>query len=295
MHKIFNEYIELTKKVVNEITEEQIKENNQKMNEEYEEAYKDFRKQFDIGICCYCNKPLKTFSVSADPCLHWLLRPKKVKKTNIRDVLKRYGYFDVDTYLRWVANTEKNTSIRNINDLIIDDNKLIETTIIYKHCEWSFSCAFSDLEGHSGKHKPHFHFQFRLNKQQFVNFSDYHVPFTDHDLWRLSMQNQSDIPYVYQQGYGIGMHDVMTEKMMNHTMLCENEEKAMFETGTLILANKEKVISGKDILDLMEKSRKTKIPMSRLAHKLDAKVTTFVETGKGVAKKASRTKARNKK
>ena len=287
---ILDKYIASTIKGMKTLTPEKIEHENNKMFTEYKEAYSDFREKFDKGVCCYCSKSIKTFS-KTKPCLHWFLRPKGVKKKHINDALIEYGYYGVDTYLRWVANTE--VELRNINDINTDETKLINHTIKYNNFEWSFSCAFSDLKGHGKSNYPHFHFQFRIDKKQFVNFNDFHIPFIEHDLWRLGMQNQKEIPYQYNQGYGMGINDILNdeviEEVMNEAILSDNEENAMFDTGTLIMAKPGETISGSDLLDLMKESKETGIPMSRLGTKLGS-VETYVSEGKGVVEQASRTK-----
>lgn len=294
--EIFGKYVTKTKEGIEKLTPEEIKCQNQKMYAEYEVAYRHFRTKFDEGLCSYCNKPLKTFSGSAS-CLHWLLRPKGVKKKHIKETLVDSGYFDVDTYLRWVANTSEH--LKSINDLKIDKKKLINTTIKHKHLEWSISCSPSDLKGHGNSNYPHFHFQFRIDKRPFVNFSDFHIRFTDHDLWRLAMQNQDEISYQYDQGYGVGMNDVLNshiiEDVMKITTVCDSEDEAILYTDTLVMAKPGETISGSELFDLIEKSKQTGIPMSRLANELNANVTTYISEGKGVVDKAARTKTKRSK
>ena len=51
---------------------------------------------------------------------------------------------------------------------------------------------------------PHFHFQMRLNNQQFINYSETHIPFSDEDLWRFAMTSQNEIPFMHDSRYGEG-------------------------------------------------------------------------------------------
>ena len=70
------------------------------------------------------------------PCFHWFTYPKGIKKKYFENYLKTpIGFFQLDTYFRWLANSER--PIGNINDLKeeISSTSYIETTYKYKNLE----------------------------------------------------------------------------------------------------------------------------------------------------------------
>jgi hypothetical protein len=136
------------------------------------------------NICSLCGHSIKSF-LNFSPCLHWFLNPKGFKpRKSLPRLYKKYSYHQIDAYLRWLANIDKPFS--NINDLKEEksDKKFIETTIRYKNFEWSFSCAYSDLEGHKDSingNFPHYHFQMMINGNVVIKFNQFHVPFSEYD------------------------------------------------------------------------------------------------------------------
>jgi len=280
-NSIFKSHIQHSKKIFESLSKGEI----QKMN----------------GMCYLCNSPLKTFSAKK-PCLHWMLRPKGVKKSNFQGLYEKVSYFQMEAYARWVANIDRR--LININDMDVEkrDGKIFETTIKYKHIEWSFSCSRSDLDGHKNAREgnyPHFHFQMRLDKRPFINYSQNHIAFTDEDLWKLAMINQNEIPIGIKPMFGAGMGDIISEENIGHILdiseRTENEEEAAFKFDTLVMAKPGESISGDYIANLVEESRQTGVPLAKLLNTLDADVQTIVTPGAGVLEIAARTKTnRNK-
>jgi hypothetical protein len=298
---IFEPYIERTKRAVAKLTQGELAELEEEASRRTEKAYKSFRENWAIGICYICLSPLKSFS-SEKPCLHWLLRPNKFKKKHLKKLFDKYGYFSMEGYVRWVANLE--ARFKNINDLSFEkgEKKILETTIRYKYIEWTFSCSQSDLEGHrtsSVGNFPHFHFQMRLDGRPFIDFSDFHIPFKSDDMWKLAMINQNEIPYKHYFFYGEGMQSILQgenlEDIVEHSVPTSDETEAAFRLDTIIMAKPGKTISGADFVALIEESKKTGEPLSKLARRLDADVQTIVTPGDGVPEIAERTRTnRNK-
>ena len=77
------------------------------------EEHGRFKESFSIGHCYLCDHPISSFSKKR-PCLHWFLKPKGFKKKDIKAVGDRYSFFQTQTYLRWVANTQG--VAKHIND-----------------------------------------------------------------------------------------------------------------------------------------------------------------------------------
>lgn len=294
-NSIFKSYIEHSKKVFESLSKEEIQEMNNKQQKLLETSYHNFKSNLEKGICYLCGSPLKTFSKNK-PCLHWMLRPKGVKKKHFPYLYENVSYFQMESYARWLANLE--TPLKNINDIDVEkrESKIFETTIKYKHIEWSFSCSPSDLEGHKNSKEgnyPHFHFQMRLDGKPFINYSQNHIAFSNEDIWKLAMINQDEIPIGMNSMYGAGMGSILSEDNIEHILdlseRTENESEAAFKFDTLVIAEPGKTISGDDIANLIEKSRETGVPLAKLMRCLDADVQTFVTPGKGVPEIAART------
>ena len=293
-HQIFTSHIENSKKVFESLSKEEIQKLNDNELKRVEDSYRRFKDGFENGMCYLCGAPLKTFSAKR-VCLHWMLRPNGVKKKHFYALYKTIGYFQMEAYARWVANLE--SPLVNINDMEVErrEKKIFETTIKYRHIEWSFSCSPSDLEGHKRPKEgnyPHFHFQMRLNKKPFINYSENHIAFTDEDVWKLAMLNQDDIPIGINPMFGSGMGSILSEKNVEHVLdiaeSTENEEDATFKFDTLVMAKPGETISGNDIAELIKERKKTDVPLAKLLKRIDADVQTFVTPGNGVPEIAGR-------
>lgn len=225
------ERVVIAKKLAATIPREEIAKINALEHARTCESYERFKSHFQDGKCYLCHAPLKTFSTSK-PCLHWFLRPRGFKKKNFSLLFGIYGYFQMESYARWLANLE--VASRNINDLSGEktESKVFETTIRYKHIEWAFSCAPSDLEGHAGKASdfPHYHFQMKLNGQTFITFNDFHIPFNDEDLWKLELMRGQDNLIEHTFMFGEGMEDVFNhipvETLIDGSTLTDDESEA---------------------------------------------------------------------
>lgn len=291
---MFDPYIKRTKENIKNMTQDEMRRISEEGMRRTDEIYASFKEHYDKGACHLCKSHLKSFS-SKKPCLHWLLRPNGFKKKHFSSLFPKYGYFQMEVFARWVANLDD--PIHNINDLKIEKSKkkIIETTIKYKHIEWSFSCSPSDLEGHKNSpytNFPHFHFQMRLDKKPFIDYTDFHIPFKDEDVWKLAMINQSDIPFEHHFRYGEGMQNVMSEDahdfLMENSIKTENESEATYKFDTIVHAKLGQTISGDDIADLIEESKRTGVPFAKLAERLDADVQVIVKPGDAVPEIARR-------
>ena len=120
---------------------------------------------------------------------------------------------------------KKQFASRNkFNDLADEGaGKLIELTIKYKTFEWSFSCAESDYLGHATgveeSRRPHYHFQMRVNKQAFIRFNDFHVPFSEQDL--LQIESQRLAPELIKQRFSTasGMNELLHDDIIEHVVI----------------------------------------------------------------------------
>ncbi len=242
-----------------------------------------------------CNKSFSSFDVN-EPCLHWLLRPPGFDKKHLPQVYSQYDYNRIQPYLRWLANAE--VPFKNINDLIEEKSskKIIENTIRYKNFEWSFSCSSGDLKGHPNSQSgnmPHYHLQIKINGRVFISYSDFHIPFTDYDLWIFAAKRGDFGKIKSFSFYDIGMQGVLdqipTESLLEGMQSTLQEDRATFHLSTMLEADPETTISGDDIADIIEESKKTGVTIAKLIRRLkNVRATTIIQPGPGVPEIAGR-------
>ncbi len=229
--------------------------------------------------------------------MHWLLRPPGFTKWYFMEVARRYGFLRIEAFLRWVASEE--AFARNINDLREEGTgKLIEMTIRYKGFEWSFSCAESDYLGHSTdseeSKRPHFHFQMRVNKQAFIRFNDFHVPFSHTDV--VMIEAQRIAPEMFQQRFSAapGMKELLDDELIEQLVMSGmssegGEDDAPLELSTIIMAAEGTKISGDMLANLIAEAKRKRVPVASLVRSLpNVSVQTVVSPGPGVVEQTPR-------
>lgn len=265
---------------------------------ELERARQDqanFRKAFGNGSCSLCEEPLNSFDLAA-PCVHWLLRPRGFTKWHFPLITAEYGFFQIQAYLRWVAN--EGALAQNINDLAVEGSgKFIELTIKYKEFEWALSCGDGDYVGHkesaSDARRPHYHFQMRVNRAAFIKYNDFHVPLSRMDV--VNLEAIRTAPDRIKSGFfgGEGMGDVLNDytidEVVKRGIAATDEENPPIKLDSIVIADEGSSISGDELADLFEEARAKKITVSSLLDKLpNVRVTTIVSPGPGVAEQAPR-------
>ena len=140
---------------------------NQKKRAHAEAEHRKFAEHFHVGKCSICGNELTSFNMG-QPCVHWLLVPLGFTKSRFMDVADKFDLFQIQIFLRWVANED--AFARNINDFSDEGTgKLIELTIRTRDWEWAFSCGEGDFIGHKSEseasQRPHYHFQMRYKKK----------------------------------------------------------------------------------------------------------------------------------
>ncbi|WP_035560863.1 hypothetical protein [Halomonas sp. KO116] len=284
------------RQIFESMSPEEIEDMNRRNDEEHQRQVHAFKAGYEKGICYLCDKPFKTISKD-NPCLHWLLRQCKFKKKDFPKVYEKYGYGNIAAFVRWCANQEKLLS--NINDLDYErsERKVLSYTVKWKNIEWTFDCSKNDLEGHKGTtiNYPHYHFQMRIDGRQFINFNDFHVPFTDYDLFVLKNSiEQSDW---FKQDFGAigsGMQKAVSvdlDDILEHTTRSENEDEAVYHFSTMIDAS-DNPLSGEEIYDMQEEAERTGKSFAYVAQnrlKDRAKVQTVVSPADSIPDIASRT------
>ena len=284
-------------KFLESLPEEQRVHGNEVNRRAAEEEYQSFLEHFAKGSCYLCVKPLASFSKKS-PCPHWLLKPRGFKKKDFPAIAKRYGYFQIQSFLRWVAN--RDGFARNINDLPEEgtNGKLFEVTIKYKSLEWAFSCAESDYEGHAksqhAKHQ-HYHFQMRIERRPFIDYTDFHVPFSEKDV--IEIEAMRALPEKVKQRYsfGEGMRDILNddtvEHIVNTTVPGKESDDAHFKLDTIAMAEEGKTISGEDVYQIIQEAKAKGVTVASLMHKLpNARTQVIVTPGPGVVEQAPRSR-----
>lgn len=270
-------------------------ENHRKATEEHGR----FREAYQRGHCYLCGKPLSSFSTKI-PCPHWLLKPHGFKKKHLPAITARYGCFQIQSFLRWLAN--EHAFGRNINDMPEEGTpgKVFELTIRYRKFEWAFSCAEADYFGHSHSQHArhaHYHFQMRIDKRPFIDYGDFHLPLSEMDV--INIEAMRALPHLYKQrfSFGEGMKDVMQDELLGHIVNSStssgNEQDAPFKLDTLLVAEEGKKMKGEDIYKVMQEAKEKGVTMASLMHKVpNAEVRIIVSPGPGVVEQAPRSKSR---
>lgn len=278
------------------LTPEQIEHANAINYKNAEDEFIRFNEHFDLGTCYLCKMPISSFS-SKLPCPHWLLLPQGFKKKYLPALAEKYGFYQIQSFLRWVANRE--AYARNINDLEVEGTgKLFEVTIKYKNIEWAFSCAESDYQGHPTSEyskNPHYHFQLRLDNRPFINYGDYHLPFSEMDIINIEAIQANPSKIKQRFSFGEGMNDILAddnlEHIINSTVTSEDENEGDFKFDSIAIAEEGKTISGEDIYALFQESKSKGVAFASLMHKLpNARSAVIVSLGSKILEQAPRGK-----
>ncbi len=273
--------------------------------EEFEEAkklYGEFCDKFSKEECSFCNSTIKIFNEDS-PCMHWLLCPEGFRKKHFKLIIENFGYFRINTYLRWVASQE--ALFKNINDLTDErrDSMMFEYTIRYSNIKWSFSCSKGDFEGHknskSGKY-PHYHFQMRIGGKPFINFNNFHIPLTHYDEYVIHAR-RGEIPGIVSTEYfGASVKDLFgaltPEEILRYSKTTDDYGSSTLNTSYIVEAEPGTTLSGDDIADIIEEGRRIGTPLWNLLPKLKniGKTVAIVSPGEGVVEMNKRNKRGDK-
>ncbi|MBA4851289.1 hypothetical protein [Emticicia sp. BO119] len=282
---------------ITSIPQEVIEKNTHLQDEENKRVYKEFIDNLKVGKCFICGEKMSDF-VEQKPCFHWFTYPNGIKKKNFENYLnKPLGFFQLDSYFRWLANSEK--LFINVNDLKEETSttSYLETTYKYKNIEWAFSIGYTDKDGHPNAQIgafPHYHLQMKVDDRIFLKFNDFHIPFSDHDLFVLELLEQASdrVKWGHSFGHGVGIiEDEKNLEIIDDLMITtDDSENAPFNRHTIIEAPEGQTISSEIILQAIEESKKTKKPVGKILQELltDAKTATIIVPGKGVTKMTKR-------
>jgi len=284
---------EHVKAFLRSLTPEQREEGNRIEREEAERQHARFRDAYVEGKCYLCGDPFDQMR-SSTPCSHWLLRRCRFKKQDFPRIFSEYDYINIAAFLRWCANQE--VFLRNINDLKEErsDRKVISCTIKWKNIEWTFDCTTNDLRGHGTGHSavPHYHFQMRIDGRRFIDFNDFHIPFSDRDLFHLSVRDE---PWIHQ-GFGAGgagmeeATSVDPEKVLEFLEPCSSEDEAAYRMSTIVEAT-DKPLSGDELHEIFQEAKRTNKSVAYLLQQRlrgRARVQTVISPSEAVPAIAAR-------
>lgn len=258
------------------------------------DEFKRFKVAFDKKYCYLCEKRLETFSRET-PCIHWLLKPKGFKNKDIELIGNKYGYFQIQSLLRWYANHD--SYAKNINDLSNEGTgKLIEVTIRYKNLEWAFACSESDYQGHEGTRRgsnPHYHFQMRIDRKPFIKYNNNHMPFSKMDILTIEAMKAHPDRIKQKFSFGEGMSEMFSsdviEDVLSGVSQTDNEEEAAFSIDTFVVAEAGKTIKGDDVYALIQKAKEKGVTIASLINELpNSHGSVSISPGPGVVEQAPR-------
>ncbi|TKJ40055.1 hypothetical protein CEE37_09975 [candidate division LCP-89 bacterium B3_LCP] len=283
---------------IRSLDQEIIDEIHKKQHEAVLNEYKGFEEKFGKGICYICDSELSEFQPDS-PCVHWLLAPVGFRKKHFKDVYNRFGFYRIQAFLRWVANTE--IHFQNINDLVEEHSgkKKIDLTISFRNLRWSFSCSHTDFKGHGQglSAVPHYHFQMYVDNKHFIKYRDFHIPFGDEDLFKINIIEDNPDVIGHKFSFGEGMQDLLdstdSDELIRTAVPSDKDQKGTVHIQTLI--SSEEGIAWEDVEKLMKEAKDKNVTFASLAHKLGEKTIKLIEPGPAVPQTAERKGGRGSK
>ena len=139
------------------------------------------------------------------------------------------------------------------------------------------------------------HIQMKVDDRIFLRFNDFHIPFSDCDLFTITMLEQA--PDKVKLGTtlmdtvsGILEDEENLDIIDDAMTITDDIENAPFNRQTLIEAPEGQTISEEIIQKAFEESQRTKKPVGKILQRLlsGAKITTILTPGDGVPKMTRR-------
>ena len=286
------EYLKsLSPKEIQILNELQLKEN--------EKIYTDFENAYRKECCSLCGNKLDYFD-KTEKCFHWFLLPNGIRKKDFDNYLNEpIGYFKLESYFRWISNLEN--PLVNINDLNdeISESKIKKITIKYKNIEWSLNFGITDFNGHlesKNANFPHFHLQMLVYNKPYIMFNNYHIPFSEADLFNLKLMMEESDLVDFRNDYGEGMSFIESPENLAELdkvlKVSQDENTAPFHTTSMIQMPEGKTMSGEMLEKIFAESNEKEILIRHLIPKYipEAKIVTAVSPGKSVPEMKKRTK-----
>lgn len=278
------------------MSDEEITDFNRKSHEETEREFNEFKSDLSKGICWVCKHDLLLFDVEK-PCQHWLLLPEGFRKKHFKLLFDTCTFDKLESFLRWYVNAHSPFDhINNLHDEH-DANDVMGVTIQHADLEWSFNFGKGCLAGRDGTVGPHYHMQVKKGERIVHSYSNRHIRLSEYELWLIDIRLGNNPKIRQMEVYGAGMQDIF-DNMNSDDLLAgmhatDDMSKATFRLSNIVTADEGHIISGDDIADLVEESKRTGVPMARLLSRLsNATHRVFIEPGPAVPVAAKRNKHR---
>jgi len=249
-----------------------------KQHKEANEFHNKFVRLHKRGKCALCNHS-ESSVIDSQPCLHWLLLPDGIRKSQlVRYLNGEVSLQRLESYLRWIANTEN--FISNVNDLNMDkqNDAIINITIRYKDLEWSLYMSQSDYDGHDDKHSgasPHYHVQILRCNLPYLDFSQSHVKLSDEDLFNMELEKQNaGLFRIDHTTYGEGFSELerFDDSTVQHLdailKTTDNPSEATINRTTIIQSSIDNPITDEMIREAISTNKETHEPIGRILERM---------------------------
>jgi len=139
----------------------------------------------------------------------------------------------------------------------------------------------------------------RIDGNQFINFNQHHIPFSDKDLFNLDLLQKKPDLVIHNFGPGgSGMQDAVEfdpKDIVQNTTSCESEDDATYHMQTMFMAGEEP-IKGDDIQAMINESRETGKPLASLVEKYlgGSKAQTLITPAESIPEIAKRTERKRR-
>jgi len=274
-----------------------IQRQNEIILEQQYQEYKKFEENLEKGMCYLCNHNINSFDEDIF-CFHWFTYPTGIKKKHFEKHLKgkpNFGFFNLDAYFRWLANSDN--FIGNINDLTseISEKSFLETTYKYKNIQWAFSIGNSDLEGHEKSKNgefPHYHVEMKIDNQIFIKFNDFHLPFNSEDLFKI--RARKEIPdLIYTDNLlDTGMSFLEDEKNLeiidDMIEVTSDYENATLNYQSVFITDENNPLTSEILQEAIRESERTKKPIGMILQEKLKSGNVIISPGEGVPKMSKR-------
>lgn len=136
----------------------------------------------------------------------------------------------------------------------------------------------------------------RIDGRQFINFNEFHIPFSERDLFNLTLRNEPWARHSFGAA-GAGMQEgvsVDAENIIEHSHSVADENDGTYEFSTMIMAD-DQPLSGYEINEIIEEAKKLNKSFAYVAQqrlKGRAKVQTLITPSESIPDIQVRNKTR---
>ncbi|NJA05256.1 hypothetical protein HC024_05850 [Methylococcaceae bacterium WWC4] len=137
----------------------------------------------------------------------------------------------------------------------------------------------------------------RLDKNSFIKFNDFHIPFTDEDLFTIRSHEDPESPVKQTFGFhGAGLEEAFSvdpEKLMEGLTTTDNQEEAVYHLHTVI--HSEDGIPSEVINQALAIAKEKKVPVATIIRELGYEASVTIEPAESLITKECRSNPRQKK